>query len=70
MSYIADISLIQNFELKILRLIYMSCQLTCHSLSSSSSSSTCPAASTDLPDPLSPSVSIVHCSWQVFKAIS
>ena len=34
------------------------------------SSSSCRAASTDLPDPLSPPVSIVHCSQEVFKALS
>ena len=33
------------------------------------SSSSCRTASTDLPDPLSPPVSIHH-SWEVFKAIS
>ena len=36
---------------------------------SSSSTSRC-AVSTDLPDPLSPPVSIVHCSREVFKFIS
>ena len=35
-----------------------------------SSSSSCRAVSTDLPDPLSPSVSIVHYTPEVFKAIS
>ena len=35
-----------------------------------SSSSSCHAASTDLPDPLSPPVSIVHRSREVFLAIS
>ena len=68
MSYTVDIGLTQNFELKIFRSIYMSGQLVCHN--SSSSSSSCHSASTDLPDPLSPPVSIVHCSQQVFKAIS
>ena len=38
--------------------------------SSSSSSSSCRAASMDLPDPLSLPLSIVHCSGEVFKAIS
>ena len=33
-------------------------------------SSSCRTASTDLPDPLSPLVSIIHCSRLVFKAIS
>ena len=33
-------------------------------------SSSCQAASTDLPNLLSPPVSIVYCSWEVFKAIS
>ena len=35
-----------------------------------SSPSSCRAASTDLPGPLSPLVSLVHCSRKVFKAIS
>ena len=39
-------------------------------ISSSSSSSSSRAASTDLPGPLSPPVSIVHCSREAFKAIS
>ena len=34
------------------------------------SSSSCHVASTDLPDTLSQPVSIVHCSWEVFKATS
>ena len=34
-----------------------------------SSSSLCRAASKDIPDPLSPSVSIIHRSREVFKAI-
>ena len=34
------------------------------------SSSSCRTASTDLPDPLSPSVSIVYRFWKVFQAIS
>ena len=37
---------------------------------SSSSSSSCRAASTDIPDPLSPLLPIVHRLWQVFRAIS
>ena len=37
---------------------------------SSSSSSSCRTASTDLPDSPLPPVSIVHHSWEVFKAIS
>ena len=36
----------------------------------SSSSSSCRAASTDIPDPLSPLLPIVHRLWQVFKATS
>ena len=40
------------------------------SFSSSSSSAACHAASTYLPDPLSPPVSIVHCSWEVFQSKS
>ena len=35
-----------------------------------SSSSSCHAASTDLPDPLSQPIPNVHCSREVFKAIS
>ena len=35
-----------------------------------SSSSSCCAASMDLPDPLLPPISIVHCSQWVFKATS
>ena len=34
----------------------------------SSSSSSCRAASTDIPSPLSPLFPIVHCLWQVFRA--
>ena len=30
-------------------------------------SSSCPAASTDIPDPLSPLLPIIHHSWQVFR---
>ena len=37
---------------------------------SSSSSSSCGVASMDLPDPLSPPVSIVYRSWDVFMAIT
>ena len=36
----------------------------------SSSSSSCRAPSTDIPDPLSPLLPIVHRLWQVFRAIS
>ena len=35
-----------------------------------SSSSSCRAAITDIPDPLSPLLPIIHCLWQVFRAIS
>ena len=35
-----------------------------------SSSSSCRAASTDIPDPLSPLLPIVHRLWQVFRATS
>ena len=38
--------------------------------SSSSSSSSCLAASTDIPDPLSPLLPIVHRLWQVFRTTS
>ena len=34
------------------------------------STSSCRATSSDLPDPLSPPMSIVHCSREVFKVIS
>ena len=37
-------------------------------LHTSSSSSSCHAANTDLPESLSSSFTIVHCSWEVFKA--
>ena len=40
------------------------------SLYISSSSSSCHAASTDIPDPLSPLLPIVHRLWQVFRATS
>ena len=33
----------------------------------SSSSSSCRAASTDIPDPLSPRLPIIHRLWQVFR---
>ena len=33
-------------------------------------SSSCSAASTDIPDPLSPLFPIVHRLWQVFRATS
>ena len=36
----------------------------------SSSSSSCHAISTDIPDPFSPPFSIIHCFWQVFKGKS
>ena len=36
----------------------------------SSSSSSCRAASTDIPDPLSPRLPIIHRLWQVFRVIS
>ena len=39
-------------------------------LSSSSSSSSCRAASTDIPDPLSPRLPIVHHLWQFLGATS
>ena len=34
------------------------------------SSSSCHAASTDIPDPLSPILPIVHRLWQVFSVTS
>ena len=36
----------------------------------SSSSSSCRVASTDIPDPLSPRLPIIHCLWQVFRVTS
>ena len=39
-------------------------------ISSSSSSSSCHAISTNIPDPFSPPFSIVHCFQQVFKSTS
>ena len=41
-----------------------------HLTSQQRSSSSCRAASTDIPDPLSPLLPIVHRLWQVFRAIS
>ena len=38
-----------------------------YNVSSSSSSSSCRAISTDIPDPLSPHL---HCFWQIFRATS
>ena len=35
-----------------------------------SSSSSCRAASMDIPDPLSPLLPIIHSLWQVFRATS
>ena len=35
-----------------------------------SSSSSCPAISTDISDPISPHLPIDHCFWQVLKATS
>ena len=35
-----------------------------------SSSSSCRAASTDIPDPLSPLLPILHRLWQVFRTTS
>ena len=34
------------------------------------SSSSCRAASTDIPDPLSPHLPIIHRLWQVFRVTS
>ena len=42
---------------------------TCR-VDASSSSSSCHAISTDIPDPLSPPLPIVHYPWQVFRATS
>ena len=40
------------------------------SYTSVSSPSSCPAASTDIPDPLSPLLPIIHRLWLVFSATS
>ena len=39
-------------------------------MKSSSSSSSCRAASTDIPDPLPPLLPIIHRFWQVFRVTS
>ena len=39
-------------------------------LTMGSSLSSCHAASRDIPDPLSPLLSIIHHFWQVFRATS
>ena len=48
---------------------FFNCIVLCARVIQSSSSS-CRATRADLPDLLSPPVSIVHCSWEVFLAIS
>ena len=50
---------------------FIYCQITltgCVCISVSSSS--CRAASTDIPDPLSPLLPIIHRLWQVFRVTS
>ena len=42
----------------------------CDALYIPSSSSSCRATCTDIPDPLSSSLPIIHRFWQVFKATS
>ena len=42
----------------------------CKCIYMSSSLSSCCVASTDIPDPLSPLLPIVHRFWQVFRATS
>ena len=59
-----------QFKLPPLPKFYLSVVSEYSLLSQSSSSSSCHAASTDLPDPLSPPVTIAHRSWLVFKATS
>ena len=44
--------------------------ISVHGLSPNSSSSLCRVASKDLPNPFSPPIPIVHCSREVFEAIS
>ena len=61
-SYIVIIGIIQLYANQLI----ISIRITCVK----SSSSSCHAASTDIPDPLSPLLSIVHCLWQVFRATS
>ena len=51
-----------------IRLIQYHKTSTC--ISSSSSSSSCRAGSTDIPDPLSPLLPIVHRPRQVFRTTS
>ena len=46
------------------------CISHCNSPLNSSSSSSCRAASTDIPDPLSSLLPIFHRLWQVFRATS
>ena len=41
-----------------------------HTAGRATSSSSCRAASKDIPDPLSPLLPIVHRLWRVFKAAS
>ena len=58
------------YILYLLPYIFYIC-IYCHKyLYTSSSSSSGRAASTDIPDPLSPLLPIVHRFWQVFKATS
>ena len=49
---------------------YLSLTIKCRKYEESTSSSSCHAASTDIPDPLSPHLPIVHHLCQVFRAIS
>ena len=53
----------------IFRILYLTIS-TSSQYTSSSSSSSCHAASKDIPDPLSPLFLIVHRLWQVFWATS
>ena len=50
--------------------IFALIQATIYMVISSSSSSSWRAVGTDIPDPLSPLLPIVHCLWQVFRATS
>ena len=67
LSYLIIITIISNSKGNTLWVKYVCLKI--FSIKNSLSSSWCRAASTDLSDPLSPPVSIVSCSPEVFKAI-
>ena len=49
--------------------VYVCVYVLTATLSYTSSSSSCRAGSTDIPDPLSPLFPIVHRLWQVFRCL-